>query len=64
MVRIEETSPDIDSSNGSKVEDMNNYNYDADYYPRPSHNCSSSNPAHDNFTFVVDSGATHHMRNT
>ena len=55
---------DDDSSENNNVIDINNINYDADYYPpTPPITNSSSSPPCNSFKFIVDSGATDHMCN-
>ena len=52
-----------DSVTANDIEHINNYNYDADYYPRILHNRTHSSCHSYTTTFVVDSGATDHMCN-
>ena len=65
---LRSNAEDSDSNSTSNdVANINDYNYDADYYPRSSSSClihnyvSSTHPT--TSTFVVDSGATDHMCN-
>ena len=67
LVRSEAIVDEINESDN--VEEINNINYDADYYPPalPNSPCSTISPtpslSSTHTTFVVDSGATEHMCN-
>ena len=53
-----------DESEDSSIVDINNYNYDADYYSSSNSPKCSTNKPKNQFRFIVDSGATDHMCNS
>ena len=63
VVNVIDDSSD-DDSNDNIIVDINDYNYDADYYSTPSFPKPPSKSKFEEFRFIVDSGATEHMCNS